>query len=281
MGQAGVFFALFCTVFDFPRNFCYFNGKMFKLARLSALLLTAGLGCASAQHVCPHFLLDSAMVVNVEGRFINAQNSRTSIDVEWRHHPEALDSFFVNLPTKSFVYVTAGEFRYMRYNNPKVNRQLGMHHLRETIGNTPLKLDDLELLANGSFLCKDSTDKRPNILSTAFSNMWWSLVADTLPQPARITMRGARKEARTFYVGAWKDFSGIQLPTLVTLNSENYSGNLWVRSAYPIEQIKKDPVAEKAKSFNLRTPTLFRKIPVEGKREIPLILKLNQEFLRD
>lgn len=254
---------------------------MFKLARLSALLLTAGFGYACAQNVCPHFLLDSAMVVNVEGQFVNAQNSRTNIYMEWRHHPEALDSFFIDIPTKSFMFVTAGEYRYMRYNSPKVKRQLGLHHLRETIGNTPLKLDDLELLANGSFLCKDSTDKRPNILPTAFSNMWWSLVADTLPNPRKVTMKGARKEARTFNIGAWKDFSGVQLPTLVSLSSENYSGNLWVRSAYPIEQITKDPVAEKAKEFNLRTPKLFRKIPVEGKREIPLILKLNQEFLRD
>lgn len=222
------------------------------------------------------------MIVNLEGRFINVQNSRTSLDIEWHHHPEALDSFFVNLPNqKSFTFITAGQYRYIEYKSPRYKRQLGMHHLRETIGNTPLKLDDLELLANGPFLCQDSANPRPKVLSTAFSNMWWSMTVDTLPQPNKVTMRGARKETRIFDIGAWKDFSGTQLPTLVSLISEKYSGDIWVRSAYPIVKQEKDPLLEKAKESPIKTPILFRKVPVSGQRKIPLILKLNQEFLRD
>lgn len=251
------------------------------LARLSKILLVLGTGCVFAQHVCPHLLLDSSMVVNVEGRFINEQNSRTNIDIEWRHHFDTLDTFFVNTPPRSFTFVTAGEYRYIIYHSPKVKRQLGLHHLRENIGNTPLKLDDLELLAYGFFLCKDSTDKHPNILATAFSNMWWSLVADDLQNTSEVTMKGARKENRTFKIGAWKNFSGAILPTLVSLNSNNYTGKLWIRSAYPIEQIKNDPLAEKAKQNQAQKSILFRKGPVDGKREIPLILKLNQELLRE
>lgn len=255
---------------------------MLKIKRLSTMFFVAGLCCAYAQNLCPKFMLDSAMIVNIEGRFINIQNSRTSLDIEWRHHPEALDSFFVNFPNhKSLTYVTAGEYRYVEYKSPRVKRQLGLHHLRETIGNTPLKLDDLELLANGHFLCQDSINPRPNVFSTAFSNMWWSMVVDSLPKPQNVTMRGARKETRTFNIGAWKDFSGVQLPTLVTLISEKYSGNLWVRSAYPIVKQLRDPLLEKAKPNPIKTPVLFRKVPVSGKREIPLILKLNQELLRE
>jgi hypothetical protein len=192
-----------------------------------------------------------------------------------------LDTFFVTFPNeKPFHFVTAGEYRYMEFENPRVRRQLGLHHLRETIGHTPLKLDDLELLANGLFLCQDST-KSKKIFSTAFSNMWYSMVVDTLPQPQKVVMRGARREARTFTVGAWKDFAGATLPTLVTLSGPNYSGNLWVRSAYPIETQKGDPIVENAQKNPFRRPTLFRKTLVDGKREIPLILKLNQEFLRE
>ena len=44
---------------------------------------------AFAQELCPHFLLDKDLVVNVEGRFVNEAKSRTSMDIQWRHHPEA------------------------------------------------------------------------------------------------------------------------------------------------------------------------------------------------
>lgn len=254
---------------------------MTKFKRLSALLFAVGLVPAFAQNACPQFLLDSAMVVNVEGRFVNVQKSRASLDIEWRHHPESLDSFFVNLPDrKSFVFVTAGDFRFLEYHSPKVKRQLGLHHLRDNIGNTPLKLDDLELLANGLFMCQDSS-KSKKIFSTAFSNMWWSMVVDTLPQPQNIVMRGARKELRTFRIGAWKEFSGVQLPTLVALESPNYSGSIWVRSAYPIVEQKKDPLLERAKQPQFKKPELFRKTFVEGERKIPLILQLNKELLRE
>ena len=263
------------------RDIFYYHYGMFKLARLSVLLVLAGLGYSAAHDLCPQFMLDSAMIVNVEGRFINAQNSRVSLDIEWRHHPEALDTFFLNFPQQNpIVFVTAGDSRYEILQPANVKRQLGLHHLRETIGNTPLKLDDLELLANGLFLCRDST-RSQKIFSTAFSNMWYSMVVDTLPQPQKVVMRGARKEARTFNVGAWKEFSGATLPTLVSMTGPNYSGNLWVRSAYTIEPPKGDPIVENSKRNQPRRPVLFRKTLVDGKREIPLILKLNQEFLRE
>jgi len=255
---------------------------MFKKLLIPAALLGFGVAQTFAQNVCPKFMLDSALIVNIEGRFINVQQTRSSIDVEWRHHPEALDTFFVSMPTqKPFAFVTAGEFRYMEYKNPKVKRQLGLHHLRETIGNTPLKLDDLELLANGLFQCQDSTTKNPNAFGTAFSNMWWSMTQDVATEPKTVTMRGARKETRTFTIGAWKDFSGTTLPTLVTLSSEKYSGSIWVRSVYAVQQNEKDPLLERAKRDSVTTPTLFRKTLVDGERKVPLILKLNQEFLRD
>ena len=254
---------------------------MHKIARLSAFLMAACLCQTVAQDMCPQYLLDSAMTVNIEGRFINAQKSRASLDIEWRHHPEALDTFFVNFPKReAIMFVTAGDSRYEVFSQQKVKRQLGLHHLRDNIGNTPLKLDDLELLANGLFMCRDSS-KSQKIFSTAFSNMWYSMVVDTLPRPEKVVMRGARKEARTFTIGAWKDFSGTMLPTLVSLTGPNYSGSLWVRSAYPIIKQKGDPIVENAQKNPFRRPLLFRKTLVDGKREIPLILKLNQELLRE
>ena len=106
-----------------------------KAESLKATLRTAAtffaLACtaALAQTSCPHFLLESPMVVNIEGFFINEKLSRVSLDVEWRHHPEALDTFFVNQPDhQPFNFITAGEYRYMEFPNAKVKRQLGARH---------------------------------------------------------------------------------------------------------------------------------------------------------
>ena len=245
------------------------------------ILFAVALACsgALAQELCPHFLLDKDLVVNIEGRFVNERMLQSSVDVQWRHHQEALDTFLVYFPEdKPFRFVTAGEYRYLEFDNPKVKRQLGLHHLRENIGDTPLKLDDLELLAMGSFLCKDTTEQPATVLSTAFSNTWWSLSMNRTENPDSITMRGAFKESRLFRIALWKEFSGIRLPTLVKLTSEKYRGDLWVRSAYTPQALKEDPIKVRYRSgFN----GLFRKIPGEGKRKIPLILKLNQELLRN
>lgn len=248
---------------------------------ISALLLA--LTAASAQTSCPHFILEAPMVVNIEGHFVNVKKSRESIDVEWRHHPESLDTFFVNTPNRPrFNFITAGSYRYMEFPDVKIKRQLGTHHLKETIGETPLKLDDMELLANGQFLCKSPLEQKPNILSTAFSMAWWSLTADSLPTPKTVTMRGARKETRIFTIRQWKNYSGSPLPTLVKLESANYNGELWIRSAYPIQALQSDPLKKNVvKKVQPEQPELFRKIPVKGERKIPLILQLNQELLRE
>ena len=240
-------------------------------------IVTVAVLAASAQELCPRYLLEKDLVVNIEGRFVNEQKVRSSVDIQWRHHQETLDTFVVNFPeTKPFRFVTAGEYRYLEFDNPKVKRQLGLHHLRENIGDTPLKLDDMELMALGPFLCKDTTEQPATILSTAFSNTWWSLTMNRTGEPDSVSMRGAFKEKRTFRIGQWKDFSGARLPTLVKLSSENYQGELWIRSAYPAQILNEDPVKKRYEGTGC---WLFRKAPGEGKRKIPLILKLNQEFL--
>ena len=253
-----------------------------KIALATATFIFAS-AIAYGQSSCPHFLLSSAMVVNIEGFFINQKMSRASLDIEWRHHPEALDTFFVHASdSPHFNFVTAGAWRYMEFPEQKIKRQLGNHHLKENIGETPLKLDDMELLANGQFLCKDSTIQKANIFSTAFSMAWWSLTADSLPTPSNVSMNGARKEKRNFIIRQWKNYSGEMLPTLVRLESEKYSGEIWIRSAYPMQALQSDPLKNKVESKTKQPlPDLFRKMPTNGERKIPLILKLNQELLRE
>ena len=84
----------------------FFRATMGRRAIASAILVaTASL--AHAESSCPHFLLESPMVVNIEGFFVNQKLSRTSLDVEWRHHPESLDTFFVRPPdSPHFKFIT-------------------------------------------------------------------------------------------------------------------------------------------------------------------------------
>ena len=182
-----------------------------------------------AQDLCPHKLLDQDMIVNLEGWFINPEHSRARIDLEWRHHEsKELDTFFVHIPNRpSFKYITSKTGRYLEFSEPRIKRQMAMHHLKEDIANTPVKYDDLELLAHGYFMCKDSSVQKPNILSPAYSNMWWSVTLDSLTNPHLITMRGAAKEKRE-----------------LRIDGLNYRGKIWVRSVYPVEEIDTDPLRE-------------------------------------
>ena len=232
---------------------------------------------------CPHLLTNTSMVVNIEGRFVNEEKNRASVAVEWRHHNETLDTFFVNLyDGHSFTFITSGRYRYMLLGD-SVKRQLGLHHLKETIGKTPLRLDDLELLANGYFKCPDASkqDLPSNVFATSNSMMWWSLVIDSLPKPGKAVMHGASR-SRYFALSNWKDYEGEELPTLVNVASSNYGGNLWIRSAYPSQALKTDPLLKSIKSKILfPVPKLFGKIAMEGERKIPLILKLNKKLLSE
>jgi hypothetical protein len=239
------------------------------------------------QKVCPHVLTNSAMVINVEGKFVNEERNKTSVKIEWRHHSDDLDSFFVNLnDSRPFTYITAGKYRYMEFEGGKVKRQLGLHHLRENIGKTPLRLDDLELLANGYFKCPDSTkpEINNNVFATAVSNTWWSLVVDSLPHPEKAVMRGATKKPRYLAIANWKSYAGDMLPTLASMSSEDYSGSLWVRSAYPAKALETDPLHKPEPTkpkILLPVPKLFGNLAMEGERKIPLILKLNQKLLSE
>lgn len=201
---------------------------------------------AYAQDLCPHKLLDQDVIVNVEGWFINAEHSRARIDLEWRHHEtQDVDTFYIHLPEKpSFKYITGRSGRYLEFTEPKIRRQMAMHHLKEDIGKTPVKFDDLELLAHGYFMCKDSSVQKPNILSPAYSNMWWSVTADSLEAPRLVTMRGAAKEKRELRIDSWKEFSGLRLPTLITVAGLNYRGKVWIRSVYPVSELSTDPLRE-------------------------------------
>jgi len=249
------------------------------------ILASTSVAKTNLQKICPHLLTNSSTVINVEGKFVNVEKNKTSVKIEWRHHTDELDTFFVTPnDTRPFTYITAGKYRYMEFEGGKIKRQLGLHHLRENIGKTPLKLDDLELLANGYFKCPDSTkqEQKNNILATAVSNTWWSIVVDSIPHPEKAVMRGASKKPRYLSIANWKAYATEMLPTLASMSSEDYSGSLWIRSAYPANAPEVDTIPKTVKpKILLPVPKLFGNLAMEGERKIPLILKLNQKLLSE
>ena len=267
-------------MFDsYKKLFIFYS--MIKSIKLTAIVICFFASFSTAKGTCPHLLTRSSMIVNFEGRFVNEEKNRANLSVEWHHHNETLDTFFVNLyDGHTFTFITAGSYRYMLLGESKIKRQLGLHHLKETIGKTPLRLDDLELLANGYFKCPDSSKiSSPNVFATSNSMMWWSLVIDSLPKPGKAVMHGASK-SRYFALSEWKTYSGEELPSLVNVASSDYGGKIWVSSAHSYQTLEEAPKAPATKPKILfPIPKLFGKIAMEGERKVPLILKLNKKLL--
>ena len=193
------------------------------------LLATASLIlCSFAQDFtyCAKPLANTPGILKIEGKYINENISKTSIDIEWHHNPAAQDSFFISTPGfEKLLYITAGDYRFVKYMNTGAKRQIGGRQMRENIGNTPMKFDDLELLANGWFLCPDSTSSDPRILTTAIPETQAILELDTLPQPKEISVQ-RWNDNRSYSISEWKEFSGNILPETVSITGKNFSGTV-------------------------------------------------------
>lgn len=238
------------------------------------------LGQLFAQDVCYESLIEKSFLVNFEGLFVNNQKSRSHIDIIWKHHESAPDSFQVYLSgQRSFLFITTPDYRLIWIQPENVKRQMATHHLRETIGNSPLHWDDLDLLANGAFFCQDSSTKTKRVFATAFSQTWYSIIVDSLPSPSLLKMRGAKRASRDIIIHSWKEFSGVLLTAILELKGNDYSGSLWVRSAYPIKKNPEgDPLLQKLKGKKRKiNPLLFRGSGKE--RKTPLILQMDNELL--
>lgn len=239
------------------------------------------MGLSFAQDICYQSFPEPSYLINFEGRFVNSENSRSLIDVSWKHHENAPDSFQVYLSsTRSYLFITTNDYRVLWIQPENVKRQMATHHLKEKIGKTPIHWDDLDLLANGSFFCQDSNTKAKFIFATAYSQTWYSLVFDTLPSPSKIKMRGARGLSREITIHSWKNLNGISLPTILKFKGPDYSGSLWIRSTHSLNNSElTDPLLKNVheKKGKLNT-ILFPR--TERKRKMPLILQMDKELLQ-
>ena len=202
----------------------------------TALLLALFFSSVCAEE-CPKLLMDSAAVISAEGRFINREHSRIHVDIIWQHQPFTADTFDISVSGKeSFRYVSAENFRYIELKPENFRRLMAMHHLKENIGESPIKLDDLELLARGAFLCPDSQHSPLASFLTAKSQTWQSLTPNTFPTPDSVQMSDFNAQnKRTIRIHSWKPYDNMLLPTILDFWGNDYHGSLWIRTARKIE----------------------------------------------
>lgn len=242
---------------------------------LPKILLSLGICAAlSPAEECPVAILPSAVVVSAEGRFVNRENIEVHVDLMWQHLPGIADTFDVTLSgNRSFRYVSAPDFRYMEYLPGRIPRQMAMHHLKENIGESPLKWDDFELLSQGDFLCRDSAHSDTSTLYTAKSQAWLHLKPSSPIQPDSLSMFGPRQETRSLYIHSWGDYGGIRLPTIIDIRGANDSGSLWIRTARQILPKAGTPATfEKAGKPPLSPSPLWN--GPDGESKIPLVLQM-------
>lgn len=227
--------------------------RFFNWFVLSSVLLVTVFSHSEAQEICHKSFLQKDFQISMEGIFINRSKSRTHLDILWKHHhsPEA-DTFAIYIANKdSLYYITNGDYRVLYSPKLKATRQMALHHLKEFIGKTPIRYDDLELLAKGAFLCPNESTP-PNRLSTALSQMWFTLILDNMSKPESLRMFGTRGAKRQIKILEWSPFEGEELPAVIQIASNEDCGTLWIHSAYKTENLSfKDPLAEKIKKSKL------------------------------
>lgn len=256
----------------------FFSVFFKSLASVTCLGAIAAIAAEPAPNFCGQTLFDSSYKVFIEGSFINKVKSRVHTSIQWNHHAAAPDSFHIAFPNESSdttLFITDGNSRRLKFPVPNSNGELaerGMatHHLRENIGNSPLVYDDLDLLANGQFLCPDSAkpkDPNPTAFATAFSQTWFHLTADQNPETTSLKMTGAKGNKRMLQILGWNKLGEIKLPTAVRISSNGYYGMVWVHSAYAIEPSESKATEDPLLKF------------VAPQSEAALVLELDNELL--
>jgi hypothetical protein len=160
---------------------------------------------AGAPGHCAVLLLKSPHRVMVQVKATDLDFHSRRFSVQWIHLPSQIDSFIIADPDTqdSLLYVTDFQLRRLLDLRTKAERAMATHHLRERILNTAIRYDDLELLAKGEFMCKDSIHGANRILKTAFSSTWYVLRTDTSNTPKTVEMFGLRKMHRTILLQDW------------------------------------------------------------------------------
>ncbi|MBP5247821.1 MAG: hypothetical protein J6Z31_08200 [Fibrobacter sp.] len=231
---------------------------------------------------CPKPLVNENAVISLEGRFINREFKRVHVDIIWLHRPNSADTFDISITGKeSYRYISAKEFRYMEFKQDGVRRLMAMHHLKENVGESPLKWDDFELLAQGNYLCYDSLHNDSTVLYTSRSQAWYTISKSLTSEPDFLQMKGPRGESRKLYIHAWKKYDGLNVPTIIDFEGDDYSGSLWTRAAFrffePAKEVKK-PIQEAR--YQLPTGLTEAKKSMFGNGldsevKIPLILQVH------
>jgi len=171
--------------------------------------------CAYPFVVEPFRLEATAQANDYDGRAMVLQ-------IQWNHHPQATDTLRIEqVGGQRIEFISNGQERWLwQGRENRYMRRLAMHHLRESIFDSPFLLDDLELLTNGAYRCQDSADQSKGILRTAKSMAWYSLRFSMEKPPSKLNMAGMRGLRREIQFQDWEPFLDSWIPRSILLKKQ-------------------------------------------------------------
>ena len=224
---------------------------------LAFLLIVAILGNAFAQddttevessagRACSFSILDTGVQVEAQLQANDQDNRRVDLSIRWLHHVDAPDSFWISTTphaSEPTLFVTDGGTRSIRNSGSGMYRALALHHLRERLSGTALRLDDLELLARPAFMCQSSEDSSTGNHRTTRSNMWYSATVQGAAQDS-ILFNGFRKAGRSVSILKWSELplSSRDFPAQVRITEGSLQVELLVHTSRQASRPSEDSI---------------------------------------
>jgi hypothetical protein len=204
----------------------YPNGM--KIPATCTLLMLAGhsvQGGSSEFGPCGVQLLPESFSsrITIEGETPDA--FRREFEVLWKHTPNT-DSirFYMEDSSHALLYVKDNINRQLFDLSSGSYRQIGLHHLREPIFQTDLRLEDFDLLIRSDLECRDSLLKEDSLVKmrSEHSQWWWSLYLVNFDfNPIDSIVMYSSLERRRISFSGYELFQGKYLPTHLDFSGNN------------------------------------------------------------
>lgn len=201
-----------------------------------ALAQDEGPDSVSVRSYCTYPLVTEPFLLEATAHTQDYDGKAMVLQIQWKHHPQATDTLRIDqVGGQKLEFINNGQERWLWLGQEnRYMRRLAMHHLRESIFNSPFLLDDLELLTNGAYRCQDSTDHSKGILRTAKSMAWYSLRLSLESPPSSITMAGMRGLKREIQFQDWERFQESWVPRTVLLKKQ---GRIRITRLEPLDEV--------------------------------------------
>ncbi|NLB63556.1 MAG: hypothetical protein GX801_05540 [Fibrobacter sp.] len=182
---------------------------------------------------CFPFFHNQDIMVDIKVTALTHDFDTENFTISWKHRPSiSLDTFHIVGKNFDLWYITNKQARFLIDSHKNSKRALASHHLRESIANTILRFDDLELLAHGNYECTPSKNEDNFYYSTNKSQMWYSLSIDNHKLPNTGEFSGFLRTKRSIQFLDWTNFPKIKnaIPGKIILDESYMNASIFIES---------------------------------------------------